>query len=1452
MMTQDSRSANYLISETAEVQDSYELLTVAADFEQVLRKNMEDVVLRDSMETFGKGAITIDIPRGRMVRAGSNPQVIYSNGNYDDYKESLEEKIHEKVLTYYYNGDEAELDNLYSSPSLNYDFSRFIERQDDFNVTLDRDSQPDQRLGGKIEFTRENRGFIGMENAQTGSKLSIKTKAEVESRVRPFTIHDKSMGFVDSIDDNDVRWTLWGILQAISMLEANTKHEVSIASDPKVSYTLAHALLIWKEQDEFGSFDYVHIPYEIVRPWIGSSDGSTDINGLLSTLREMDEAGYVDKVQVMERDLEEVKNLFDQYAKPASIGLWKARTKFGEEVEKRHLLSRSEATLGGDETEFSDGSTTRVEDYLREATRWEIEQEDIDDIINSINAGDDRMMIIGNLTDLNIALQIEYEDKKRNLSSALSNLVEAKNDLSNARNDLISFKDNVNCDNQFIGYAFFAFEDSDGGTLNQSLVEAIGEIQNVENNLDGVKSDINTIQSSFDTGSEPLYISTNESLYKALQFLRVNNRSDAIEVLENARDSLEQLRGQIDQEDISQIEESLNISAKKIFEMPIIFVSPEPDDVMRPVLTVYQLTKNIKNIKDELGNIGDQSKLGEAVNFLIQMLNPIMESIDRFSSLQNLYQSAEISIPNKEDQILSIVPPPPWEGFGGGQELSTWHNIWWQTKSTPFSISIPFLGNIPPSSTNSFQIPYTPININLFKYNIAPLHENGDEDEETISSHLRVIDFRNSHIGEVLDFEMEGLEGLEDFNGLYPVPIKYHRYIMYHYNFTAPTITPPIPIIPLSFTGPFTQDLHGPYIPTNSDPADVDYTLTVSLDDESCNDEMPINYSVRVISELPEDVSLEWKLTDFKEYTLEEGSEPVNPTTRNLCESGSCTDNLNEYGWDIISLQTNTSDDMLAFASIVVMKQNFIEAMRNRETVVTLERLGGKIRVQNNRDIKFEVTVKASTPDGTCCWIGDGDGNWTNPIILDIGAGETKELDYKTVGEGDVQFGLQINLPQKVVQALGQGSSECLDGESIPIEENEDEEDDEEGDSSDSTVGSTVIECMPPDDIPSDKTIVHFATQSDTPTDSELFSAKEWLGARLPPTGNIDIVILGFADKQQWDGGDSEKKNMLLSIARAINVKSELGGVLDGRVNVLNTMGCGDKFAPEVSPDNDSPEDRVAVIKIISESDSIFSGIECSWCPEKVVPVRVMRNVFESNQIDVIFIPDTSYQDNFNLFVDDLNNAIREGYFKISEITTPPLPSDYKDRFNFYYYTGGYGNSQDRCTGEMLPTDFEVVSFHDVAAILHNRPTANSLACLTESFPKHFMARGRYVAQIIHESGHAIFGLQDEYCGETTSYEQNDPVPNIWSSEENCRDYAESQDGWNSDNCIRIEIIVSDDEANNCQTDFWRYDDEAYDIMGVGGTSDLGPDLTIYGDELPIFGPACTKRINYVYDNWTQ
>ena len=240
--------------------------------------------------------------------------------------------------------------------------------------------------------------------------------------------------------------------------------------------------------------------------------------------------------------------------------------------------------------------------------------------------------------------------------------------------------------------------------------------------------------------------------------------------------------------------------------------------------------------------------------------------------------------------------------------------------------------------------------------------------------------------------------------------------------------------------------------------------------------------------------------------------------------------------------------------------------------------------------------------------------------------------------------------------------------------------------------------------------------------------------------------------------------------------------------------------------------------------------IDCTWCSANVTPIR-LRGQTNNGFIDVVFVPEQSYSGDVAGFQTEVIDNIRNWYLKLDEMCVDPLPADYKDRFNFYRYTGGFGTTVT-CSGT-LPADFLTdAPFYDTAAIL---TTADAGCANSLGPPSKFISTGDRGNIVIHESAHAIFGLVDEYCGRTY-YTQNDPEPNVWSSLANCQNDATSE-GWTTGNCRQIK-------EPGCAKNFYCYDPDDQEpwafmtVCGHGCSADYE------------FGEACTRRINYMFNNW--
>jgi hypothetical protein len=235
-----------------------------------------------------------------------------------------------------------------------------------------------------------------------------------------------------------------------------------------------------------------------------------------------------------------------------------------------------------------------------------------------------------------------------------------------------------------------------------------------------------------------------------------------------------------------------------------------------------------------------------------------------------------------------------------------------------------------------------------------------------------------------------------------------------------------------------------------------------------------------------------------------------------------------------------------------------------------------------------------------------------------------------------------------------------------------------------------------------------------------------------------------------------------------------------------------------------------------------------------VVPIR-LRGDSHDGVIDLVFIAMEDYLSETAQFRNDVTDVIRTRYLTLGDhVTGYPLRPDYREMFNFFMYTGGFGSSSG-CIGTLPPGFNADTPNRDTAALLYNADGGGGCANALGP-PSRFRAPGRKKGVIIHESGHAVWGLIDEYCGDTSYHSSGLDAMlynNIWNTLGDCLSEAAGE-GWVAGECREID----DYSTGDCPAGLWKYDREWCVMHGQLRSEENNFDV------------ACSRQIQHVFNTW--
>jgi hypothetical protein len=195
----------------------------------------------------------------------------------------------------------------------------------------------------------------------------------------------------------------------------------------------------------------------------------------------------------------------------------------------------------------------------------------------------------------------------------------------------------------------------------------------------------------------------------------------------------------------------------------------------------------------------------------------------------------------------------------------------------------------------------------------------------------------------------------------------------------------------------------------------------------------------------------------------------------------------------------------------------------------------------------------------------------------------------------------------------------------------------------------------------------------------------------------------------------------------------------------------------------------ITVNDVNKEGEVSFAAGDWPWS-EYAIPVYGSGD--PKNRIDICFVPDEDYNQDWEDYMADMEELLYDG-FSLND-----MYRNYHVNWRFYY-TRNEGNAEDYPAEPQLLFDTSYMTDIDVFVILHTvnfRDARWSIAFSTEAV---------HIGTALHETGHAVFYLADEYCCDG-GYWELEEYPNIYDTLEECQ--AHNRDhNWPESDCTEID-----------------------------------------------------------------
>jgi hypothetical protein len=247
--------------------------------------------------------------------------------------------------------------------------------------------------------------------------------------------------------------------------------------------------------------------------------------------------------------------------------------------------------------------------------------------------------------------------------------------------------------------------------------------------------------------------------------------------------------------------------------------------------------------------------------------------------------------------------------------------------------------------------------------------------------------------------------------------------------------------------------------------------------------------------------------------------------------------------------------------------------------------------------------------------------------------------------------------------------------------------------------------------------------------------------------------------------------------------------------------------------------------EITTEGYIYFAAGAFPW-PEDPIPIYVRGD--QAEKIDLVFIPDEDYGQTGweGGFMDDVTALVQDAFF--SERLFAQEIRSRREMWNFYI-TYKQGKFTEPCS-HTKPSNWTTLrATVNSGFIVHKTDLRDcsgigdgSVFSAERLLPDTHMDYERSLTVPIHELGHSVFSLADEYSGGGL-FQSAMPEHNVFPDKKSCGSNAQNH-GWPRKNCKRIGITR------------WHRSDGTGDIMKDTSSADNAP------------GPSGKLRYDWHYD----